>query len=39
MNSEHVQINEIRPESMDKTVLSDDLCKISFKVFTHDANV
>ena len=32
-------IKEIIPETINKLIFSDDLCKISFKVFTHDAEV
>ena len=33
------QIQEIRPDTIEKAIISDDLCKISFKIFTHDQNI
>ena len=32
-------INEIRPETINKLIFSEDLCKISFKILTHDTDV
>lgn len=39
MNAQTVQISEINPITVNKNVFSDDLCKLSFKVFTHNAPV
>ena len=42
MNSQNTQIesiSEIKPDSINKTIFSESLCKISFKIFTHDADV
>ena len=34
-----LNFEEIRPDTINKTVLSNDLCKLSFKIFTHDKEV
>ena len=33
------QIQEIRPDTIEKVIINDDLCKVSFRIFTHDQNI
>lgn len=35
----NIRIKEIRPNTLNKVIFSDDLCKLSFNVFTHNKPV